>query len=59
MIVSNKEQYEKLVAAGEIPTLEHVVVLDEGEFDGRGEFGRDDRRRRGVGGARMRGLTRC
>ena len=34
VIVSNKLQYKKLVAAGEIPTLEFVGVLDEGEFDG-------------------------
>jgi len=34
VIVSNKLQYKKLVAAGEIPTLEFVAVLDEGEFDG-------------------------
>jgi len=34
VIVSNKLQYKKLVAAGEISTLEFVGVLDEGEFDG-------------------------
>ncbi len=34
VIVSNKLQYKKLVAAGEIPTLEFVGVLDEGEYDG-------------------------
>ena len=34
VIVSNKLQYKKLVAAGEIPTLEFVGVLDEGEFEG-------------------------
>jgi len=34
VIVSNKVQYKKLVAAGEIPTLEFVGVLDEGEFEG-------------------------
>lgn len=33
-IVSSKEQYEKLIAAGEMPSLEHVVVMDAGEFDG-------------------------
>jgi long-chain acyl-CoA synthetase len=32
IIVSSKQQYEKLVAAGEIPTLEHVAVMDEGSF---------------------------
>jgi len=33
IIVSSKQQYAKLVAAGEIPTLEHVAVMDEGSFD--------------------------
>lgn len=33
-IVSSKEQYVKLVTAGELPALEHVVVMDEGEFAG-------------------------
>ena len=27
-VVSNREQYEKVVAAGELPELEHVVVMD-------------------------------
>jgi long-chain acyl-CoA synthetase len=31
-VVSSKEQYEKLTAAGELPELEHVVVMDAGEF---------------------------
>jgi long-chain acyl-CoA synthetase len=31
-VVSSREQYEKLVAAGEMPDLEHVVVMDEGDF---------------------------
>jgi long-chain acyl-CoA synthetase len=31
-VVSSREQYEKICAAGELPTLEHVVVMDEGEF---------------------------
>jgi long-subunit acyl-CoA synthetase (AMP-forming) len=34
VIVSNKLQFKKLVAAGDIPTLEFVGVLDEGEFEG-------------------------
>ena len=34
VVVSNRLQYNKLVAAGEIPTLEFVAVLDEGEFAG-------------------------
>jgi long-chain acyl-CoA synthetase len=33
IIVSTKQQYAKLVAAGEIPTLEHVATMDEGSFD--------------------------
>ncbi len=28
-VVSNREQYEKVLAAGELPALEHVVVMDE------------------------------
>ena len=31
-VVSSKEQYEKLVAAGDLPKLEHVVVMDAGNF---------------------------
>ena len=27
-VVSSREQYEKLMAAGELPDLEHVVVMD-------------------------------
>jgi long-chain acyl-CoA synthetase len=38
IIVSSKEQYEKVVAAGEIKTLEHVVVMDEGTFDNAENF---------------------
>jgi long-chain acyl-CoA synthetase len=34
IIVSTKQQYAKLVAAGEISTLQHVAVMDEGEFEG-------------------------
>jgi long-chain acyl-CoA synthetase len=34
VIVSNKVQFKKLMAAGEISTLEFVGVLDEGEFEG-------------------------
>ena len=28
-VVSNREQYEKVLGAGELPALEHVVVMDE------------------------------
>lgn len=30
--VSTREQYDKIVNAGELPALEHVVVFDDGEF---------------------------
>src|SRR5260370_23761816 len=33
-VVSSREQYEKLMHAGELPELEHVVVMDGGEFSG-------------------------
>jgi long-chain acyl-CoA synthetase len=31
-VVSSREQYEKLMQAGDSPALEHVVVMDAGEF---------------------------
>ena len=31
-ILSTKEQYDKLAGAGELPDLEHVVVMDKGDF---------------------------
>src|SRR5277367_3343300 len=31
-VLSSREQYEKLSAAGDLPELEHVVVMDAGEF---------------------------
>src|SRR6266702_187722 len=37
-VVSSGEQYEKLAAAGDLPALEHVVVMDEGEFEGAESF---------------------
>ena len=37
-VVSSGEQYQKLVAAGDLPALEHVVVMDEGEFPGADNF---------------------
>ncbi len=33
-VVSSREQYDKLRGAGEMPALEHVVVMDDGEFEG-------------------------
>jgi len=32
VVMSSRDQYEKLMAAGELPELEHVVVMDAGEF---------------------------
>jgi long-chain acyl-CoA synthetase len=32
VFVSSREQYDKVVNAGELPALERVVVFDEGEF---------------------------
>jgi Long-chain acyl-CoA synthetases (AMP-forming) len=37
-VVSSKEQYDKLAAAGDMPVLEHVVVMDAGEFAGAESF---------------------
>ena len=37
-VVSSGEMYEKVVAAGDLPALEHVVVIDEGEFAGAESF---------------------
>ena len=31
--ISGKQQYAKLLAAGELPAIEHVAVFDEGGFD--------------------------
>jgi long-chain acyl-CoA synthetase len=39
VVVSSREMYEKVVAAGELPELEHVVVMDAGEFEGAESFG--------------------
>ena len=38
-VVSSREMYEKVAAAGELPELEHVVVMDAGEFEGAESFG--------------------
>ncbi len=34
VFVSSRELYEKVVAAGDLPELEHVVVMEAGEFSG-------------------------
>ncbi|GGG76171.1 AMP-dependent synthetase/ligase [Edaphobacter dinghuensis] len=39
-VVSSKEQYDKLTTAGDMPELEHVVVMDAGEFPGTESFAR-------------------
>jgi long-chain acyl-CoA synthetase len=39
-VVSNREQYDKLVAAGDLPALEQVVVMDAGDFPGAHSFGK-------------------
>ncbi len=33
-VLSSREQFEKLMAAGDLPELKHVVVMDDGKFDG-------------------------
>jgi long-chain acyl-CoA synthetase len=37
-VVSNQEQYDKLVAAGDLPALEQVVVMDPGNYPGAHSF---------------------
>ncbi len=34
LVVSTHEQWKKLAMAGELPALEHVVVMDAGEYEG-------------------------
>lgn len=38
IFVSTRDQYDKLVAAGELPQLEHVAVFDAGDFQGAESF---------------------
>ena len=38
LFASTKDQYEKLTKAGEIAALEHVVVWDDGQFEGAENF---------------------
>jgi long-chain acyl-CoA synthetase len=38
IVLSSKDQYEKLLAAGDLPDLEHVVVMDAGSFDNTENF---------------------
>jgi len=37
-VVSSQDQYEKLTHAGDLPDLEHVVVMDGGTFEGAESF---------------------
>lgn len=37
-VVASKEQYDKLAQAGDLPTLTHVLVMDEGAFDNATSF---------------------
>src|SRR5580692_11537797 len=39
VVVSSREQYEKLMHAGDLPELEYVVVMDAGEFGNAESFG--------------------
>ncbi|SNS83537.1 long-chain acyl-CoA synthetase [Granulicella rosea] len=39
IVVSSKDQYAKIAQAGEMPALEHVVVMDAGKFDNADSFG--------------------
>ncbi|HEY0265059.1 MAG TPA: long-chain fatty acid--CoA ligase [Granulicella sp.] len=38
VVVSSAKQYKKVVEAGDLPALEHIVVMDEGEFEGADSF---------------------
>lgn len=38
IVVSSAEQYQKVCQAGEIPDLEHVVVMDGGQYEGAEKF---------------------
>ncbi|WP_433983338.1 AMP-binding protein [Tunturiibacter empetritectus] len=38
-VLSSREQYDKLAAAGDLPELERVVVMDAGEFANAESFG--------------------
>ena len=38
-VLSSREQYDKLAAAGDLPELEHVVVMDAGELANAESFG--------------------
>jgi long-chain acyl-CoA synthetase len=39
IFVATREQYDKVVTAGEVPTLERVIVMDAGKCEGADSFG--------------------
>ena len=38
LVVSSAEQFQKLALAGDLPALEHVIVMDSGDFAGAEHF---------------------
>ena len=38
LVLSTGEQYEKLASAGEMPSLQHVIVMDQGPFGNAEDF---------------------
>ncbi|MDE1161664.1 MAG: long-chain fatty acid--CoA ligase [Acidobacteriaceae bacterium] len=38
IFLDSREQYDKLLAAGDLPDLNHVAVFDEGDFEGAEKF---------------------
>ncbi len=38
LVVASGEQYQKLVSAGDLPALEHVIVMDSGDSAGAEDF---------------------
>lgn len=40
VVLSSREQYDKVMACKDLPALEHIVVMDDGEFPGAESFSR-------------------
>ncbi len=40
VVLSSREQYDKVIACKDLPALEHIVVMDEGEFPSAESFSR-------------------
>ena len=38
ILLSNRDQYDKLIKAGDLPDLQHVAVWDDGAFEGAETF---------------------